>query len=44
MDDKPAFHPEDDQLEKGHSARRTDVAPHPSSGGRISLEKTTGEA
>ena len=28
----------------GYSARRSDGAPHPSSGGRISLEKTTGEA
>lgn len=40
IDDKPALDPEDDVPEEGHSARRTDVAPYPSSGGRIGLEKT----
>jgi hypothetical protein len=40
MDDKPALDPEDDMPKEGHSACRTDIAPHPSSGDRIGLEKS----
>ena len=35
IDDKPALHPEDYVPEEGYSARRTDVALYPSSGGRV---------
>jgi hypothetical protein len=40
IDDEPAFRLEDGVPKKGHSTRQTDAASHPSSGGRIGLEKT----
>jgi len=40
IDDKPALDPEDNMPKDRHSARRTDVASHPSSGDRIGLEKS----
>ena len=38
--DEPALDPEDDVPEETRWARRSDGAPHSSSGGRITLEKT----
>jgi hypothetical protein len=37
---KATLDPEDNVPEKGYSARLTDVALYPSSGGRVSLEET----